>query len=223
MTCFSTKRQSTAYIDGRLRERERARIAAHLRSCDSCNAYFDQLSFLRSGLRSLPVAKAPTNLGMDLRVIASRARHASVQTRGSRLLQLWETWRFRLDELMRPLTIPAAGGLLSSMLLFGVLSATITQSTRAVGYEIPVVYEDRSDANLVPVDMRGPLTLTMSLDDKGRIRDYAVRDSSAFFAGNVSRLSYNTIAMPQFPSVLTFSHPVNSDISILLTPISFRY
>jgi hypothetical protein len=160
---------------------------------------------------------------MDLRVIASRARQASVETRGSRLLQVWETWRFRVDELMRPLTIPAAGGVLSSLLLFGVLSATIMQSTRAVGYDIPVVYEDRSDANLVPVDVRSPLTLTMSLDDKGRIRDYAVQDASASFAGNASRLSYNTIAMPQFPSVLTFSHPVNSDISILLTPISFRY
>lgn len=123
---------------------------------------------------------------------------------------------------MRPLTIPAAGGILSSILLFTILSATIMESTRGVAYDIPIVYEDRSDANLVPVDVRSPLTLTMTLDDKGRIRDYAVQDASASFAGNVSRLSYNTIALPRFPSVLTFAHPINSDISILLTPISFR-
>jgi hypothetical protein len=223
MTCFSTRRHSTAYIDGRLRDRERARMAAHLRSCDTCASHVDQLTALRSGLQSLSPVKAPSDLSSKLRVIASRERHLLVQTEGSRFRRMWDLWKLRLDDLMRPLTIPAAGGILSSLIMFGVLSATISESTRGVGYDIPVIYQDRTDANLVPLDVRNPLTLTMSLDDKGRIRDYAVQDASASFSGNPSRLTYNTIVLPEFPSVLTFSHPVSSDNKIQLTPISFRY
>src|ERR1700750_1506943 len=102
MTCFKTRRNSTAYIDGRLRERERARLSAHLNSCDACASHVDQLVSLRSGLRSLTPAKVPANLESDLRVIASKERSVLVKTNGSRALRMWQSWKLRLDELMRP-------------------------------------------------------------------------------------------------------------------------
>jgi hypothetical protein len=221
MNCFNTKRQSTAYVDGRLRAREHSRIVAHLSECDSCASYFDQVSSLRSGLRSLPSQVPPESLATRLRVIASREQQAVSQTRGSRLEYFLSKWRFRLRELMRPLTIPATGGLLSSMLLFSTLTFAISTTTRGVTYEVPVVYEDKTAATLVPVDFRSAIIVTMSLDDKGRIRDYAVHDGHASFAGDPSRLDSN-IAMPQFPGVLTFAHPISGDIRISLTPIVFR-
>ncbi len=57
---------------------------------------------------------------------------------------------------MRPLTIPATGGLLSSLILFGALAFTIGRSSRMVNYEVPVMYADRMDANLVPLQLRRP-------------------------------------------------------------------
>jgi predicted anti-sigma-YlaC factor YlaD len=206
MTCFSTKRQSTAYVDGRLRAREHSRIVAHLSECDSCASYFDQVSSLRSGLRSLPAQVPPESLATRLRVIASREQQAVSQTRGSRLEYFLSKWRFRLRELMR---------------LFSTLTFAISTTTRGVTYEVPVVYEDKTAATLVPVDFRSAIIVTMSLDDKGRIRDYAVHDGHASFAGDPSRLDSN-IAMPQFPGVLTFAHPISGDIRISLTPIVFR-
>jgi hypothetical protein len=137
-------------------------------------------------------------------------------------MRAWNRWRFRLDEIMRPLTIPATGGLLSSVLLFGLLAFTIGTTTRAVSYEVPVMYVDHTDANLVPVELRSSVILTLSLDGNGRITDYAVHDGNASFVGDAARLQYNNISLPAFPSVLAVAQPVNGDVSILFKPIVFR-
>ncbi len=125
--------------------------------------------------------------------------------------------------MMRPLTIPATGGLLSSMLLFATLALTITSTTRAVTYDVPVMYQEQEGANLVPISVKNSdVTLNISLDGKGRIQDYNVRDGAASFTGDPGRLSYKNISLPQFPSVLAIAHPVTGDISIRLTPLMFR-
>ena len=123
---------------------------------------------------------------------------------------------------MRPLTIPATGGLLSSVILFAALAFTISTSTRGVTYEVPVLYADRNEANLVPVQLRSSVVLTLSLDGNGRITDYAFRDASASYVGDPMRLQANNILLPDFPSVLVLEHPISRDISIEFTPLIFR-
>jgi hypothetical protein len=91
-----------------------------------------------------------------------------------------------------------------------------------VSYEVPVFYADRADANLVPLELRSSVVLTLSLDGNGRITDYAVRDGSASFVGDAARLQNTNISLPEFPSVLAVQQPVSSDISISFIPIVFR-
>jgi hypothetical protein len=219
MTCWSVKRRSTDYVDGRLRGSERSRVAAHLAECDTCSQHTEDLASVRSTLRDLRVPVAPPPLRTALLIMASRERKL---VRDSPLARLWNRWKFRLNEMMRPLTIPATGGVLSSLVLFAALAITISTTTRAVTYEVPVIYADKVDPNLVPVELRSSVVLTLSLDDKGRITDYAVRDGSASFVGDPSRLQYNNIALPEFRTVLAMTQPVSRDISISFTPLVFR-
>jgi hypothetical protein len=193
-----------------------------LKECESCSLRIEQLRSVRSTLGRLPEAVSPANLKTALRVRASRERQAVLDARGSRLLRLWNRWKFRLDEFMRPLTIPATGGLLSSIMLFGLLAFTISTTTRAVSYEVPVMYVQHTDANLVPVELRSSVILTLSLDGNGRITDYAVHDGADSFVGNPALLQSNNISLPAFPSVLALAQPVNGDVSILFRPIVFR-
>jgi hypothetical protein len=222
MTCLSVKRRSADYVDGRLRENERSRVATHLHECVSCSGEFDQLRSVRVALQRLPSPVPPASLRTSLRVKASQERQAVIQTHGSRWARIWNQWRFRFDELMRPVTIPATGGILSSLVLFGLLAFTIGTTTRVVSYEVPVLYADRADANLVPVQLRSSVILTLSLDGNGRIVDYAVRDGAASFVGDPARLQPNSISMPEFPSVLALPQPISSDIRISFIPIVFR-
>jgi hypothetical protein len=223
MTCFSAKRQITVYVDGRLRDGERSRIAAHLGKCDPCASHFEQIASLRSAARELPKAVAPTHLTSALRVMASHERQVIEQNHGSRFRAVWSRWKFRMDEMIRPLTIPATGGLLSSFILFGALAFTIGTATRTVNYDVPVLYADTADANLVPLQLGSDaVVLTITTDSNGRIRDYAVRDGSDSFTGDTTRLHSNNIALPQFPSVLALAHPISGDIRISFTPLELR-
>jgi hypothetical protein len=225
MMCWNVKRKSTDYLDGRLRTAEHSRIEAHLRQCEACAVQVDELREVRLTLRNLHQPEMPASLRTRLRVSASQERLLLLETRGSRIRRVWARWQFRLNEMMRPLTIPATGGLLSSIILFGALAFTIGTTTQAVvTYEVPVLYADRTDANLVPVELRSAVVLEMTLNGRGRITDYAVRDGSgsATLIGDTTRLQYNNISLPEFPSVLALTQPTNRDISISFIPMLFR-
>lgn len=219
MTCWSTKRKSMDYVDGRLRGNDRVRMAAHLTKCDACSQAVDELGAVRSTLRNLPQPHVPERLRTNLLIIASRERK-TIQT--SRLERLWTRWKFHMHELMQPFTIPATGGVLSSMLLFAGLAFAISTTTQVVAYDVPVQYADTLDPTLLPVELQSSVFLTMTLDGKGRITDYAVQDRSGSFVGDTSRLQFNNIVLPEFRSVLAMTQPVSRDISISVTPILFR-
>ena len=222
MICWSVKRRSADYVDGRLRASEHSRIEAHLLECEACAVKIDELRSVRSSLRDLRKPAVPTRLKLNLRIIASQERQAIIETHGSRFRRIWNQWKFRINEMMRPLTIPATGGLLSSFALFSALAFTVGTRTGVASYEVPILFAEHIDANLVPLQLRSSVVLTLSLDTHGHITDYAVRDGSASFVGDAARLQDNAISLPEFPSVLAVAQPVSSDIRISFTPIVFR-
>lgn len=222
MNCGSVNRRGMDYVDGRLRQSEHARVEAHLLECKECESRIREVHSMRSALRRLPEPKVPGDLRTRLRISASLERQFLLETDGSRLRRAWNNWKFRMNQLMRPLTIPATGGLLSSLILFGVLAFTIGTTTRGVTYEVPVLYANRADPNLVPVELRSSVVLTLSLDGNGRITDYAVRDGSGSFVGDPTRLQGDNIPLPEFPGVLAMTQPTTRDISISFIPIVFQ-
>jgi hypothetical protein len=197
-------------------------MAAHLRDCASCSQRFEEIRSVRAALGSLPESVSPARLSTALRVKASQERQATLETHGSRLQRIWDRWKPRLDDFMRPLTIPATGGLLSSLLLFSAFAFTIESTASAVTYEVPVLNANHFSANLVPFQLSSAVTLNMSLDENGRITDYSARGASSWFVGDANRLQGDNIVLPSFRSVLELAQPVSSDISIKFTPILFR-
>jgi hypothetical protein len=180
------------------------------------------LGAVRLSLQELPKVKSPQRLRTRLRVIASQERKLILEADGSRLLLLWNDWRFRMQQLMKPLTIPATGGFCSAVLLFGSLAFTIGNTTRGLAYEVPLMYSSNQiDANLVPVELRSGIVLNMSLDGNGRITDYAFRNDSRAVQGDPASLQHQNIQLPAIPSVITATQDVSSDIQISVTPMDF--
>jgi hypothetical protein len=222
MNCQSAKRGQDSG-DEILRDGESSLFEAHQLECESCESEASDLRAVRSALQRLPRAQSPVSLRTRLRITASQERRLLLESDGSRFLRLWRRWKFRLNEMMRPFTIPATGGLASSLVLFTALAFTILTSTTGVAYDVPVLGAGGINANLVPVELRSAVVLSLSLDWNGRITDYVVRDGSGSFVGNTNRLrSNNNISLPEIPSVLAMAQPVSSDIRISLTPITYR-
>jgi hypothetical protein len=182
----------------------------------------NQEDMIQNELRKLPQVRPPAHLRTVLCVIASRERQQVLGTRGSRWQRFLDAWKYRFEELMTAFTIPATGGFVSSCVLFALLALTISRTTRVVAYEVPVLYADHSAANLVPLELRSSVIVTLSLDENGRIKDYAVRDGADSFVGDAAHLRAKNISMPEFPSVLALAQPISSDISIRFIPLVFR-
>ena len=119
MDCETVQLGLSAYVDDVSSSEQRRAIAQHLYVCRRCAGESERYLNLRAGLRSLPERIPPPDLQVRIRVAASKARVDNA--RGAR----WNRWRDRfqlsLSNLMRPLALPAAGGLCSAVLLFSTL------------------------------------------------------------------------------------------------------
>jgi anti-sigma factor RsiW len=222
MICWSVKRRTHAYVDGKLGSLERGWIERHVRTCESCSSYFDQMASVRMMLHRLPARPAPVHLSARLRVAASQERQLLLESDGSIWRAAWNRWKCRLDAFMRPLTIPATGGLLASVLMFGTLAVTIGDHIHPAAYDVPVFGIAQSSPTLVPVELHSAVVLTMSLDSGGHISNYAVHENSSSFIGNTPSSHDSSISIPSFPSVFAAAEPVTSDIRISFTPIVYR-
>ncbi len=223
MTCWSVRRRTTAYVDEQLRGEELKRVEAHLAQCSECEVRLEDLGAVRSSLQELPKVKAPRSLRSDLQVLASQERKLILEADGSRLRLLWNEWKFRMHQMMRPLTIPATGGFCSAVLLFSSLAFTIGTTTRGLAYEVPVLYSSNQiNANLVPLELRSSLVLKMSLDEHGHIVDYAFHNALRAAQGDAASLQHQNIDVPDIPGVMNVTEPISSDIQISVTPMDFR-
>jgi hypothetical protein len=177
---------------------------------------------LKSKLRNLPHPEAPADLVARLRVVASRDRELVLQNGGSRLNEFCRRWKFRIDGFMRPLALPATGGLLSTMVLFSTLVLTISTATREVAYEVPLpFYPSRIEAIPLPVELRQQsVTLTMNMDGTGRMQGYEVADGTkASFAGDPSHAS---VSIPALTRILGVTEPISGNIQISFQPLAYR-
>ena len=82
---------------------------------------------LRGSLKDLPPAPVPEPLRTQLQVLASRERARwNANKTVSLALHNWAVnIKLAIDNLMRPLALPLAGGLASALLLFGVVVPTL--------------------------------------------------------------------------------------------------
>jgi hypothetical protein len=71
------------------------------------------------------------------------------------------------------------------------------------------------------MDLSSKFVLSMTLDSKGHIADYALSDPPRnFTAGLQSHLG--SITLPEIPSVFAVAQPISGDIQIRLIPLAFR-
>src|SRR5579862_3388658 len=90
-------------------------------------------------LRGLPQRKIPTSLSVKLRESAASARARISHPRAP---GFWSVWRVRLglwaNDLMRPLALPFAGGVLSALALFAIWLGPTYPLHAALKSDIPL-------------------------------------------------------------------------------------
>jgi anti-sigma factor RsiW len=128
MSCDNVQERVSSYLDRELPVAERENVLAHIGSCRDCGAYLEAQLEVRTTLRSMSQASVPAELTAKLRVAAShdRQRKLARATLSSRWRDVQDRLQLALDNMMRPLALPFAGGLASSMMIFGLLVPSLT-------------------------------------------------------------------------------------------------
>ena len=212
MNCRTAKRAISAYLDGAAAEKEQREVREHLNTCHTCSAESEPYLRMRAKLRSLPRRTPPPDLVVRLRVAASKAR---MQAAGL-------GWRDRcqllLANLMRPLALPAVGGLCSAVFLFSTLVPTF-KSAFALDTtldDIPTVLTTAPTVKfMAPVAaFSGDAMVDLKLDYEGRIINYSIVSAPGEVSEQLRRNIENSLLFTTFLPATAFGRPVAGKIRI---------
>jgi hypothetical protein len=165
-------------LDGGLREA----IAAHLGACRDCRLHDKDARSMSDGLRYLPVRSVPPILNTRLRVMASRDRSRRAVRRDfeSRMKEIRACLALAFDNLLKPVAVPASGGLLASFFCFCLLANSLhVHIIRDIYNDVPIgISTEASFGESSPFSVPGDdLKLQLTVGADGRVTDWKVLDA----------------------------------------------
>ncbi|HWQ54808.1 MAG TPA: hypothetical protein VN442_14070 [Bryobacteraceae bacterium] len=168
-------------------------------------------------LQSLPVAAPPPTLATRLQVSASheRARRLARVDFPTR----FENWvaraRLYMDNLMRPVALPFAGGLASALFLFMMLVPTLCfQFNFRNDVPINAFYTEPTLVEAAPFNfLHDDAVVELTLDERGLVTDYTVQ------AGKMDRqaesnLMANLVLFSSYTPATLFGRPTSSKVTV---------
>ena len=230
MSCDNVKQRISALLDRRLRLQEQEEVLAHLETCRDCSDRFETMQHLRVEMRRMKQPVIPALLVDRLRnrALEERVRQLSITTRGAR----FERWASRIvlafENMMRPLALPFAGGMLSALLLFTLLVPTLSFSHNYTdnllstppfgkvddwGFASP--YLPRLVPPYMPVS-GDDTVIELTIDDQGRVRDWSL------VRGKETREILDFILYSKFNPATSFGQPTWGKTLAVFSPIPSR-
>jgi len=217
MSCDQVGALISELLDRRLGVDERGDVLQHLAECRKCRGRFEAFERVRSGLCSMRSVSVPARLSAQLRIAASKER-VRVLSRGS--LRLWmrhwgECARLAMDNLMRPLAVPFAGGILSALVLFSSLVPSLAFQ-RDYRNDVPtMLFTDPALEEVGHSHLSADETvLELIIDERGRVTDYAIPQ------GKLSPEMVNDLLFYRFAPATAFGVPTWGRVTVTFRRIA---
>ena len=120
MTCGKIQNKLAGYLDDALatapRPEERTALRQHLNDCADCREELQRYRKLSVLLSRAPRTLPPADLAVRIKVAAAQAQET--QSWAGRWQRVKDRSEILLDNVFRPLTVPATGGLFSAIVIF---------------------------------------------------------------------------------------------------------
>jgi hypothetical protein len=183
-------------------------VLEHLAGCPACSDQFRELARVRGAVGRLPAATPPARLSSVLRVVASQER-SRLFARKHPFRSLAGQFHLWVENLMRPLAIPLAGGLISALVLFGMLMPTfafqrnVSNDVQVALFTQPAVKDQNSFA--LPDE---DFVVEVLVDGQGRMIDYAVTEGPSLGKNNELRSAIeNKLLFMEFTPATAWGAP----------------
>jgi anti-sigma factor RsiW len=209
----------SAYIDSMTSTEEALRLEAHLAQCAICQRELQSLSSLRNVLAQVEPMPIPEDLALSTRVKLSQARNRS----------RWDWVNAQLNNVLKPLAMPAFLGVSVTMLCFGILfGSLVSNSSMLLAHELHTTARPAYAAALA-VDgnpqwnnpeaatlashsegLAEPLSVKIHLSSHGRATDYTIISGKPSLAAD--QWIKDFLCLAQFSPATSYGVPVDSTI-----------
>ena len=190
---------------------------------------------LSRALGSLPQRIPPPGLTTSLRVIASRERQRTLARRSfPAALEYWgDRLRLAAIDVMRPLALPAAGGVFSAVVLLGMWVVPTYPLRATSSFDVPtMVTTEATVKDMMPIAglgndmvvdaadaMADPrnVVVDVTVDDQGRLVDYTIVSGPSSVRDPVFlRRLENLLLFTEFVPATAFGRPEFSKMRVTL-------
>lgn len=142
MKCTTVRTKLAGYLDdaltGSASAKERIQIGEHLNACAVCRAELETFRKLSVLLSHVPKHIPPSDLAVRIKVAAAQSQNSHDWP--SRLRKMRDSGEILLDNVFRPLTVPATGGIFSALVVFVLVLQLMMPGTtvRAISNDVPL-------------------------------------------------------------------------------------
>ncbi len=222
MNCGEAKKLFSPYLDGQMSGREMRALNGHLEECSGCTHEYTAMQRTQQLLASLGTKKAPADLALKLRVAISRE---AAQQRRSR----FEGVLVRLENALNAFMVPATAGLVSAVLIFGLLLGffALPGQLQASSADVPLMLytgpqlEQSVFGTSLGSIGEDSVVIEAYVDANGRVQDYRIL-SQPESAKDVLPQLKNLLIFTTFRPALSMGVPTAGRAVISFSKISVK-
>jgi hypothetical protein len=176
MKCAEAQALFSPYLDGAITGTQMRALGQHLETCTHCAREYSLLQKSQQLLTSIGRRKAPPDLALRLRVAISQ--EAAVANRPP-----LQGFLVRLENAINAFLVPVAAGMVSALLIFGVLMGffALPAQLQASNTDVPLMLytapelEQTAFGGMTLNSIRGDsLVIEAYIDSNGRVQDYRI-------------------------------------------------
>ena len=214
MDCNQAKSLFSTYLDGAVSGHKMRDISAHLEKCGSCHTSYISLQRTQALLSSLGSRKAPSDLRLRLKLAIQRER-----SRGP--AYTLRNLGLRLEHAINSFMLPATAGLVTAVIMFGVLIGFFALPEIANDVPTSLYTPPRLAAGPYAIEgLESPVLIEASVDATGRVEDYRIlsgHDSDSLRVKIDSALIFTT-----FEPARAFGAPASGRVVLAFATVSVK-
>ena len=219
MTCSVAKKLMSSYLDGEVTRSQLAHVDAHLQSCGECAARYASVRRTQRLVASLGRKVAPPELALKVRVALSQEM---ANTGSSR----WDALRVRWENAFNAVMVPATAGLITTMVIFGLLISLIYPGQVRASNDVPTRLYTPAELKFAPEWAMGAtsaesLVVEAYVGPDGRVLDYRILSAPEDAQAILPELK-NALIFTTFHPATAFGQPTASRVILSFSKVQVK-
>lgn len=218
MKCLQASALMSSYLDSEIARSQMPALNEHLQSCTGCSRHYEVLRRTQAVVSHLGRKTAPPDLALKLQVAISRELANSRRSR-------WEILRIPWDNVFRALMVPATGGLVTTVLTFGLLINLLMPTSIGRTNDVPTTFYTPPQLEATPfelaVDHSEPLIVEALVGPDGRVQDYRILSGGESGDATLSNLK-NMLIFATFRPATSFGRPTSGRTILAFSKIQVK-